>query len=160
MREFFSKLYPDLQYKKGDVFVVKIIPLKNVSGFLLASKSKNTPKSKPRPIVIYENKGETVKFFALSSDEDLKEKRPEFNMSGCKIEKKPNECFGINFKKKTNLVFAKKTKTKMRVYYEIDIHKLNLLEEEGNLKHCGKCEKNTINKTVNYIQKYFDGGVI
>ena len=157
--DLFSELNPDLKYKKGYVFVVKIIPFKNYTSYLLAKHTKNTSETKARPIIILKKEAETVKIFALSTFKDLLGKRPVFDISKCDIKKKKEECFNISFDgKEKNLVFAKRNKRKnYRVFYEINIHTLDSLMEGGNLEYCGKCNEDQIDETEKIIQKFFEG---
>ncbi len=157
MYELLSEIYKELKYKTGYVYVIKVLPFKEKTGYLLSLKGKSTPPNKRRPIIIVNNTHEKIKFFAISSNKNFSHSRPKFNLKKCKITKLPDDCLGLNLTdKKINLVFAKKNKNKnFRVYYEIDIHIFDELQREGNLKYCGKCNEDLIYEAEFLIEKYF-----
>ncbi|WP_457641258.1 hypothetical protein [Persephonella sp.] len=154
MREFLKDIYPEISYKRGDVFVVNVLSLFEKSKFLLSGKKSNTSPKKSRPIVILKTKSENCEFFALSTDFLHRRKRPKFPIHECEI--KEENCFGLKLKKsKYNLIFGKKTATKkLRVIFEINVHLLNEMEDEGNLVFCGRCSQKVLNLAESLINEF------
>ncbi|WP_456392770.1 hypothetical protein [Persephonella sp.] len=153
LRELFPEIFS--RYEKGNVFVIKILPLFEKSHYLLNKHLKTTSSDKSRPIIITKVLSERRRFIATSSNKHYTDKRPVFPIEKCKITADRDSCFGIDFKKKS-FVFAKNTRTKKNRYlFDINIHILKELENEGYLKYCGTCNSSLIDEVLNRVEKFF-----
>ena len=141
LREIFPEIFKK-EIKEGDFCVLNVFAFFEKTKFLLNSKSKHLSKNKFRPIIVVEEKNETIKFIATTTYLLTRKNRPKISLEGCKFFKNKDECFGINVKRKFSWIFAKKTsqKKRYRVFYTVDIHTLKELKKENLLKICGNCK--------------------
>ena len=155
MREFFKEIFKELKYRKGDVFVVKVLSFFKKTKFLLASKSKDTHPQKARPVVVFDVKNEELKFIATSTFLPKRSKSPKFPMNMCVISQSQNNCFGIEFNAKFPQIFFKKTQSgKRRYFYPINIHIFEELEKEDNLRYCGHCSEEALKVAEENMKKF------
>ncbi len=145
LREIFPE-YSEKVLKKGDYAVVNTKAFYDKTGFVLAKKKKNISYRKPRPLIVVDVKSnETVNFVATTTDLGVRGSRPKISLKNCEFFKEKNECLGIDPKRNSVWLFAKKTKSKKRrFYYDVDIYTIRDLIKEGNLVICGKCKEKTI----------------
>ncbi len=156
LKELFTKLneYP---VNKGDFCLINVEAYYQKTKFLLTSKQKNLSSFKSRPLIVTDVNAENVRFVVTTTNVKYRKTRPEISIKDCEIKKQPEDCNGLNLRRKTTWLFAKKTKSKkFRFFYELDIHTLKQLQSTGDFKICGKCKKNVIDEIIFIIEKFGD----
>lgn len=157
LKAFLRELFPKVAVKsieKGSYIVINVKSFYEKTGYLLKSGNPNIKKA--RPLIAIEQKKETIKFVATTTNLFTRRKRPKISLKDCQVNKDEKECFGINPKRKYVWLFAKKTsnRKRWRFFYEVDIYTIEELIEEDKLRICGKCKGTTIKEIKEKIENF------
>ncbi len=142
-------------FSRGDYCIVRLIPLFEKTKKSFTSNIRSVQKNKSRPFIVIDSKNETLKMIFLTTYFLVRKYRPKIQTGKCSIEKNRHDCFGLDLRRKYTWVY--KDNGRHGYFYNLNIHLLEELYDEGLLKKCGHCSEQVVEEFLDNIKSFSRG---